>query len=195
MATPILSYYMTHQCGPSRPFCRECTNSLTVKNCGALQCENPPPSVICVAPGFGLPEAPPCVQFCKDNEAPDGFMATLNIFGNPSGGIITAPIVVGPILMRATGRCSYFAEFNIFDSTSSHRTHNLVLNLTEDVNGAYQLLQFNLISPPVVAYRYDSHVNTKIGDGCFQILPMISIASIGPGGGAAECHPVVDELT
>lgn len=57
--TPIVTYTLTQQCGNSRPFCRPCTNSFTVKSCGPTHCDAEPPSVICLAPRMSTVECSP----------------------------------------------------------------------------------------------------------------------------------------
>ena len=124
MATSILTYAMTHQGGPSRPFCRECTNSMTVKNCGALQCENPPPSVICVEPKAGEFEVGECASYpdCGMTLA-DTWLITISwpAMLEYAPGVIRTPSsagsinLVGRLGFSSTGtgrRCSILGSFD-----------------------------------------------------------------------------------
>ncbi len=49
----VFRYSLTRNCGEFRPFCRQCTNSFTIKSCGPSHCEEEPPAVICVTPSVG----------------------------------------------------------------------------------------------------------------------------------------------
>lgn len=49
--TPIYTYKLARPCGNVRPFCRPCTNTFAIDQCGPTHCDASPPSQICMNVG------------------------------------------------------------------------------------------------------------------------------------------------
>lgn len=87
--TALLTYTLKNQCGGSRPFCRQCANSFTIKSCEPSHCKEPPPSTICLRSKLTFPYVGGDCGACPDdNETmPGGWIVVLawSDIDGPSG--------------------------------------------------------------------------------------------------------------
>ena len=92
--TVIHKYKLKRPCGNIRPFCRTCTNTFAIDNCGPSGCASAPPGVVCVnqyLPGCLHPEIP---------SIPKGFVLMIYLNGGFEGNTDTYHfgLTLGPFI-------------------------------------------------------------------------------------------------
>jgi hypothetical protein len=174
--TPILTYTLTQQCGPSRPFCRPCTNSFTVQSCGPTHCEVEPPSQICLSARG--PEIGECGH-CKDGVVPGAYLLFVTFY--KSGGL--DPVEIGPYTVvmgersfigvlapELTGDCYAAMTFAPPTDTEvdfeTHETVFVELDLTASGLHPNGVLHLGILT----FQPHSIEENTEIDEGCNQEL-------------------------
>jgi hypothetical protein len=186
-----LTYYLTSQCGNSRPFCGPCVNSFSVVDCKPKCTAGP--TVICLRPK--IPGQTSSCDTCKDKILPD-YVAVITGVDIPE---YTSATTLGPFVLRMGAYCVFDLpdlkcrgyggiDLGTVSDGGDDVVHTLVGMELSLCTGSPVLTvvyrkenRLGLSYGGVRTYTYATDTDVRVGDGCNQILTFTCFSALFDG--------------